>query len=74
MDILLHKISCVRLLCSGYLGSHSLGLKRPGRQADPFPPTSFEDKKMWIYTMFRHKEDFTFYFYRITLYRLDCSF
>jgi hypothetical protein len=31
-------------------GALSLGVKRPGCEADHLPPTSAEDKKMWIYT------------------------
>jgi hypothetical protein len=31
-------------------GFSSLGVKRPGRQADHSPPTSAEVKKMCIYT------------------------
>jgi hypothetical protein len=32
------------------LGALSLGVKRPGHEADHSPPTSAEVKKMWIYT------------------------
>jgi hypothetical protein len=32
------------------LGALSLGVKRPGREADHSPPTSAEVKKTWIYT------------------------
>jgi hypothetical protein len=32
------------------IGSFSPEMKRPGREADNSPPTSAEDKKMWIYT------------------------
>jgi hypothetical protein len=35
---------------NGYRGALSLGLTRPGRQADHSPPSSAEVKKMWIYT------------------------
>jgi hypothetical protein len=31
-------------------GVLSLGVKRPGREADHSPPTSAEVKKMWLYT------------------------
>jgi hypothetical protein len=31
-------------------GALSLGVKRPGREADHLPPASAEVKKMWIYT------------------------
>jgi hypothetical protein len=31
-------------------GALSLGVKRPGREADHSPPASAEIKKMWIYT------------------------
>jgi hypothetical protein len=31
-------------------GAFSLGLKRPGREADHLPPTSAEVKKTWMYT------------------------
>jgi hypothetical protein len=31
-------------------GALSLGVKRPGREADHSPPASAEVKKMWIYT------------------------
>jgi hypothetical protein len=31
-------------------GAISLGVKRPGREADHSPPASAEVKKMWIYT------------------------
>jgi hypothetical protein len=31
-------------------GALSLGVKRPGREADHSPPTSAEVKKTWIYT------------------------
>jgi hypothetical protein len=32
----------------------SPGIKRPGREADHFPPASAEIKKMWIYTSTPH--------------------
>jgi hypothetical protein len=32
------------------LGALSLGVKRPGLEADHSPPISAEVKKMWIYT------------------------
>jgi hypothetical protein len=31
-------------------GGYFLGVKRLGRETDNPPPTSAEDKKMWIYT------------------------
>jgi hypothetical protein len=31
-------------------GTHSSGVKRPGREADYSPPTSAEFKKAWVYT------------------------
>jgi hypothetical protein len=31
-------------------GALSQGVKRPGREADHFPPTSAEVKNAWIYT------------------------
>jgi hypothetical protein len=34
----------------GTRGSFPGGVKRPGHEADPSPPTSAEVKKMWIYT------------------------
>jgi hypothetical protein len=37
------------LLSNGY-GAPSLGVKRPGREADHSPPASAEVNKMWIYT------------------------
>jgi hypothetical protein len=40
------------LLSNGYWGGVSVGVKRPGREADHSPLTSAdaEVKKMWIYT------------------------
>jgi hypothetical protein len=35
-------------------GDLSLGVKRPGREADHSPPASAEVKKMWIYTSTPH--------------------
>jgi hypothetical protein len=32
------------------VGSLSLGVKRPGREADHSPPTSAKGKKTWVYT------------------------
>jgi hypothetical protein len=37
------------LLYNGYQGLFP-GVKRPGREADHYPLTSVEVKKMWIYT------------------------
>jgi hypothetical protein len=37
------------LLCNGYRGALSPGVKRQGREADHSPPASAEVKKMWIY-------------------------
>jgi hypothetical protein len=34
----------------GHLGAPSLGVKRPGREADLSPPTSAEVKNAWSYT------------------------
>jgi hypothetical protein len=31
-------------------GARSLGVKRPGREADQSPPSSAEDKNSWSYT------------------------
>jgi hypothetical protein len=31
-------------------GASSLGVKRPGREADHSPPTGAEAKKTWVYT------------------------
>ncbi|PNF15383.1 hypothetical protein B7P43_G01010 [Cryptotermes secundus] len=51
---LLHVVhTCSRAHSSSYpmgTGALSLGVKRPGREADHSPPTSVEVKKMWIYT------------------------
>jgi hypothetical protein len=35
-------------------GSLSLGVRRPGREADHSPPAGAEVKKMWIYTSNPH--------------------
>jgi hypothetical protein len=38
------------LLSNGYQGALSLGVKRPGREADHSPPSSAEAKNAWTYT------------------------
>jgi hypothetical protein len=45
--------SSPRLLCNGYRGALSWGVKRAGREADHSSPTSAEVKKTWIYTSTR---------------------
>jgi hypothetical protein len=51
----------------------SLGIKRPGREADHSPPSNAEVKNAWIYTsapqyvfvawcLVKHRDDFTFTF------------
>jgi hypothetical protein len=54
-------------------GALSLGLKRPGREADHSPPSSAEVKNAWSYTstpqyvfvawcLVKHRDNFTFTF------------
>jgi hypothetical protein len=56
--------------------SLSLGVKRPGREADNSPPSSAEIKTAWSYTstpqyvfmawcLVKHRDNFTFYLYLI---------
>jgi hypothetical protein len=53
-------------------GALSLGVKRPGREADHSPPSGAEVKNAWSYTstpqyafivwcLVKHKDNFTFY-------------
>jgi hypothetical protein len=59
-------ISCFSLFINQ--NSHnksSLGVKRPGSEADHSPPSSAEVKKAWSYTstpqyVFKHRDNFTF--------------
>jgi hypothetical protein len=55
-------------------GALSLGVKRPGREADHSPPSSAEVKNAWSYTstpqyvfmawcLVKHRDNFIFYFY-----------
>jgi hypothetical protein len=55
-------------------GAPSLGVKRPGREADHSPPSSAEVKNAWSYTctpqyvfmawcLVKHRDNFTFYLY-----------
>jgi hypothetical protein len=56
------------------LGALSLGVKRPGPEADHSPPSNAEIKNAWSYTftpqyvfmawcLVKHRNDFTFTFY-----------
>jgi hypothetical protein len=56
-------------------GTVSLGVKRPGREADHTPPSSAEVKNAWSYTstpqyvfmawcLVKHKDNFNFYLYK----------
>jgi hypothetical protein len=57
-------------------GALSLGVKRPGREADHSPPSSAEVKNAWSYTstpkyvfmawcLVKHRDNFTFTFYLV---------
>jgi hypothetical protein len=57
------------------------GEKRPGREADHSTPSGAEVKNVWSYTCtppyvfmvlcsFKHKDDFTFYFYLVFLHQM----
>jgi hypothetical protein len=61
------------------LGALSLGVKRPGREADHSPPSSAEVKNVWSYTsipeyvfmawcLVKHRDNFTFYLYYCTIH------
>jgi hypothetical protein len=61
-------------LSSGYQGILSVGVKRPGREADHSPPTSAEVKELvelyihspdtpsWRGAQLKHRDNFTFAF------------